>query len=152
MGLKRFAVRTRQVTIAYQDFCIKHILAQWALKNGDSGVTIGCNSSKHKARVFASALGITAENVVNLQTLIRIAAVEGEQQFENKQSKFTDSFSIEIPRVDRSEETMFYYQCTGSFTLVFSQRYKVKADIDLKSRSIGDNCHQLIAPENQSIF
>jgi hypothetical protein len=35
-------------------------------------------SGKHKARVFASALGITAETVDTLQQLILIAAVEGE--------------------------------------------------------------------------
>ncbi len=35
-------------------------------------------SGKHKARVFASALGITASNAGDLQELIVIAAVEGE--------------------------------------------------------------------------
>jgi hypothetical protein len=33
---------------------------------------------KHKARVFASALGITAENADDLRDLIQRAAVEGE--------------------------------------------------------------------------
>ncbi|MBE9078457.1 hypothetical protein IQ241_14320 [Romeria aff. gracilis LEGE 07310] len=35
-------------------------------------------SGKHKARVFASALGITAENAGDLQELIAEAAIEGE--------------------------------------------------------------------------
>jgi len=35
------------------------------------------NSGKHKARVFASALGITAENAENLRELIAQAAVKG---------------------------------------------------------------------------
>jgi hypothetical protein len=33
---------------------------------------------KHKARVFKSALGITADNVEHLVELIRLAAVQGE--------------------------------------------------------------------------
>jgi hypothetical protein len=36
------------------------------------------SSGKHKARVFASALGITAENADNLRELIAQAAIEGE--------------------------------------------------------------------------
>lgn len=36
------------------------------------------SSGKHKARVFASALGITAENAGDLRELIARAAVEGE--------------------------------------------------------------------------
>jgi hypothetical protein len=36
------------------------------------------SSGKHKARVFASALGITAENANDLRELIQRAAVEGE--------------------------------------------------------------------------
>jgi hypothetical protein len=35
-------------------------------------------SGKHKARVFASALGITAENAEDLRELITKAALEGE--------------------------------------------------------------------------
>lgn len=35
-------------------------------------------SGKHKARVFASALGITANNADDLRQLIQKAAVEGE--------------------------------------------------------------------------
>jgi hypothetical protein len=35
-------------------------------------------SGKHKARVFTSALGVTAENAENLQSLIQRAAIEGE--------------------------------------------------------------------------
>jgi hypothetical protein len=34
-------------------------------------------SGKHKARVFASALGITAENAEDLRQLIQTAAIEG---------------------------------------------------------------------------
>jgi hypothetical protein len=36
------------------------------------------SSGKHKARVFASALGITAENAEDLRELIVKAAIEGE--------------------------------------------------------------------------
>ena len=36
------------------------------------------SSGKHKARVFASALGITSENAEDLRQLIRRAALEGE--------------------------------------------------------------------------
>ena len=36
------------------------------------------HTGKHKARVFASALGITASNAERLQTLVRKAAIEGE--------------------------------------------------------------------------
>ena len=36
------------------------------------------SSGKHKARVFASALGITAENADDLRELIAKAAIEGE--------------------------------------------------------------------------
>lgn len=35
-------------------------------------------AGKHKARVFASALGITANNVEDLQVLVARAAIEGE--------------------------------------------------------------------------
>lgn len=35
-------------------------------------------SGKHKARVFAAALGITAKNAVDLRELIAQAAIEGE--------------------------------------------------------------------------
>jgi hypothetical protein len=66
----------------------------------------------------------------------------------NNQPKFTDSFSIKIPRVDRSEETIFHYQCRRSFTLVFSNWVKIKTNINLKSRTISNNCHQFITSEN----
>lgn len=36
------------------------------------------SSGKHKARVFASALGIRADNAEDLQQLIALAAIEGE--------------------------------------------------------------------------
>ncbi|MFM8294148.1 MAG: DUF6883 domain-containing protein, partial [Microcystaceae cyanobacterium] len=42
------------------------------------------SSGKHKARVFASALGITAENAIDLQKLIVKAAIEGEVVQRNK--------------------------------------------------------------------
>ncbi len=46
----------------------------------------GHSSGKHKARVFASALGITAKNADDLQKLIAQAAIEGDivQQAETK--------------------------------------------------------------------
>ena len=58
------------------------------LSNGDNAVipmdklTEYClnpnhSSGKHKARVFASALGITAEKAEDLSALIARAAVEG---------------------------------------------------------------------------
>ncbi|MEL7038072.1 MAG: DUF6883 domain-containing protein, partial [Cyanobacteria bacterium J06592_8] len=50
-------------------------------------------SGKHKARVFASVLGITRENAEQLQELIKIAAVEGEVVQQNT-TPFGQQFKV----------------------------------------------------------
>ena len=52
------------------------------------------SSGKHKARVFASALGITASNATALRDLVQRAAVEGEvvQQFS---TAFGEQFKVD---------------------------------------------------------
>lgn len=57
---------------------------------------------KHKARVFASVLGITAENAEQLQELIKVAAVEGEVVQQNTTS-FGQQFKVDwnIPKLER---------------------------------------------------
>jgi hypothetical protein len=59
-------------------------------------------SGKHKARVFASVLGITAENAEQLQELIKVAAVEGEVVQQNTTS-FGQQFKVDwnIPKIER---------------------------------------------------
>ncbi|MGB3405187.1 MAG: DUF6883 domain-containing protein [Microcoleaceae cyanobacterium] len=58
-------------------------------------------SGKHKARVFASVLGITAENVEQLQELIKVAAVEGEVVQQNT-TAFGQQFKVDwnIPKIE----------------------------------------------------
>ncbi|WP_088893589.1 DUF6883 domain-containing protein [Leptolyngbya ohadii] len=51
-------------------------------------------SGKHKARVFASALGITVEQVDELRALIAIAAVEGEVTQQNS-TEFGQLFKVD---------------------------------------------------------
>lgn len=50
-------------------------------------------SGKHKARVFASALGITTDNVEILDELIQKAAIEGEVIQENT-TEFGQQFKV----------------------------------------------------------
>lgn len=59
-------------------------------------------SGKHKARVFASALGITPENVDDLQQLIARAAVCGEVVQQNS-TEFGQLFKVDwaISNYDR---------------------------------------------------
>jgi hypothetical protein len=51
-------------------------------------------SGKHKAKVFASALGITADNVEILYELIQTAAIEGEVVQENT-TEFGRQFKVD---------------------------------------------------------
>lgn len=59
-------------------------------------------SGKHKARVFASALGITAETVDELEQLISRAAVEGEV-VQQSLTEYGQLFKVDwaIPNYDR---------------------------------------------------
>lgn len=52
------------------------------------------SSGKHKAKVFASALGITADNFEVLYELIKKAAIEGEVIQENT-TEFGQQFKVE---------------------------------------------------------
>jgi hypothetical protein len=52
------------------------------------------SSGKHKARVFASALGITSKNAGELLQLIRQAAVEGEVVQQSK-TEFGQLFKVD---------------------------------------------------------
>ena len=54
------------------------------------------SAGKHKARVFASALGITAETADSLRSLIRIAAIEGEVVQEDE-TAFGQVFKVDWP-------------------------------------------------------
>ena len=58
-------------------------------------------SGKHKARVFASALGITVENADNLRELIAKAALEGEV-IQQQDTEFGRLYKIDwvIPNQD----------------------------------------------------
>ncbi|XHX77905.1 MAG: DUF6883 domain-containing protein [Stenomitos frigidus ULC029] len=58
-------------------------------------------SGKHKARVFASALGITAENADDLRELIQRAAIEGEVVQQNI-TEFGQVFKVDwaVPERD----------------------------------------------------
>ncbi len=60
------------------------------------------SSGKHKARVFASALGITAENAEDLRQLIQKAAVEGTIIQQNP-TEFGTLFKVDwtIPYTDQ---------------------------------------------------
>ena len=51
-------------------------------------------SGKHKARVFASALAITADNAEVLQNLIQTAAIEGEVVQQNI-TEFGQQFKVD---------------------------------------------------------
>lgn len=59
-------------------------------------------SGKHKARVFASALGITAENAEDLQELVERAAVKGEV-VQQTSTKFGQLWKVDwsIPSYDQ---------------------------------------------------
>jgi hypothetical protein len=58
---------------------------------------------KHKARVFASALGITAENANSLRELITQAAIEGEVIQQDSSSEFGQLYKVDwvIPDQDQ---------------------------------------------------
>jgi hypothetical protein len=62
------------------------------------------SSGKHKAKVFASALGITADNFQVLYELIQKAAVEGEIIQENT-TEFGRQFKVDwiIPQTNNIE-------------------------------------------------
>lgn len=51
-------------------------------------------SGKHKAKVFASALGITADNVEILNELIQKAAIEG-QVIQQSTTEFGQQFKVD---------------------------------------------------------
>ncbi len=57
-------------------------------------------SGKHKAKVFASALGITAENADDLRELIAKAAIEGEVIQQNS-TEFGQPYKIDWAIPDR---------------------------------------------------
>ena len=59
------------------------------------------DSGKHKARVFASALGITADNAEMLKTLICQAAVEG-SVVQQANTEFGQQFKVDwtVPNTD----------------------------------------------------
>ena len=60
------------------------------------------SSGKHKAKVFASALGITADNVDDLYHLIQAAAIEGEVIQQNT-TEFGQQFKVDwmIPNTNQ---------------------------------------------------
>jgi hypothetical protein len=59
-------------------------------------------SGKHKARVFASALGITADNAEDLRQLIQRAAIEG-TIIQRNSTEFGTLFKVDwtIPNADQ---------------------------------------------------
>jgi hypothetical protein len=59
---------------------------------------------KHKARVFKSVLGITADNVGQLEALVRQAALEGEI-IQERETNFGQEFKLDwmIPGTDSVE-------------------------------------------------
>lgn len=61
-------------------------------------------SGKHKARVFESALGITANNADSLRELIQAAAIEGEV-VQQDTTAFGQQFKVDwiVPDTDRVE-------------------------------------------------
>ncbi|MEO0926205.1 MAG: DUF6883 domain-containing protein [Cyanobacteria bacterium J06643_13] len=61
-------------------------------------------SGKHKARVFASALGITADNVEILNELIQRAAIEG-KVIQQSTTEFGQQFKVDwtIPKTQNIE-------------------------------------------------
>ena len=68
------------------------------------GYCLNSNHSrgKHKAKVFASALGITADNVDDLYHLIQAAAIEGEVIQQNT-TEFGQQFKVDwmIPNTNQ---------------------------------------------------
>ncbi|MEY2978950.1 MAG: DUF6883 domain-containing protein [Prochlorotrichaceae cyanobacterium] len=54
------------------------------------------NSGKHKARVFKAVLGITSQNVKQLEVLIQQAALEGEV-IQQSQTPFGIQFKVDWP-------------------------------------------------------
>ncbi|KKI98296.1 DUF6883 domain-containing protein [Prochlorothrix hollandica] len=54
------------------------------------------SSGKHKARVFKAILGITAQNVETLETLIQQAALEGAVA-QQSQTPFGSQFKVDWP-------------------------------------------------------
>ncbi|MEO1672368.1 MAG: DUF6883 domain-containing protein [Cyanobacteria bacterium J06631_2] len=61
-------------------------------------------SGKHKAKVFASALGITADNVEILNELIQKAAIEGEV-IQQSTTEFGQQFKVDwtVPQTQNIE-------------------------------------------------
>jgi hypothetical protein len=59
------------------------------------------SSGKHKARVFASALGITAENAGDLRELISRAAIEGEV-IQQDSTEFGELYKVDWEIPDRA--------------------------------------------------
>ena len=59
-------------------------------------------SGKHKARVFASVLGITVENADTLRSLVQTAAVEGEV-VQQDTTAFGQQFKVDwiVPGTDK---------------------------------------------------
>lgn len=62
------------------------------------------SSGKHKARVFASVLGITAENAERLRYLIQRAAIEGEV-VQQDTTPFGQQFKVDwtVPNTEEIE-------------------------------------------------
>ncbi|MEA5471601.1 DUF6883 domain-containing protein [Spirulina sp. 06S082] len=63
------------------------------------------SSGKHKARVFASVLGITAANAEELRALIQIAAIEGEV-FQQNVTEFGQQYKVDWLLPDRDRVTL----------------------------------------------
>jgi hypothetical protein len=64
------------------------------------------SSGKHKARVFASALGITVENADDLRELIVKAAFEGEVIQQNS-TEFSQLYKVDWA-ISNREETVHW--------------------------------------------
>ncbi|MCU0569389.1 MAG: hypothetical protein MUF49_22785 [Oculatellaceae cyanobacterium Prado106] len=63
------------------------------------------SSGKHKARVFASALGITAKNAGDLRELIIQAAIEGEV-IQQTTTEFGQLYKVDWVILDQSSMTL----------------------------------------------
>jgi len=72
------------------------------------------SSGKHKARVFAAALGITAKNADDLRRLIAQAAIEGDI-VQHAETEFGRLYKVDW-KID-GRETVFYVR-SGKFPLV----------------------------------
>jgi hypothetical protein len=117
-------------------------------------------SGKHKARVFASALGITPENVYDLQRLIARAAVCGEVVQQNS-TEFGQLFKVDwaIPGL-RSSCTAYPLgnyigQSKSSFSFCIHQikkmtKFKLYDTIATLCPIAGDRL-TLVEPEYQTI-